>query len=398
MTKSVAMLLVAAGRGARARQASGDLAKQYVPLQGRSVLERTIVSCLESDRISSLTPVIHQDDFAAFQKVVEALAPALSDRLAPVVFGGPDRQASVYLGLKAMSLNPPDAVLIHDGVRPFVSKDLISSVITALESHEAVVPTLPIVETLKRVEGERVLETVDRAGLQSAQTPQGFSFQAILAAHETASQVKKPAFTDDASIAEWAGLDVYVITGSSTNLKITLADDFKKAEQILSLSSPLTGIPRMGTGFDVHAFEPGDEVILCGISIPFDQALKGHSDADVGMHAITDAIYGALGAGDIGDHFPPTDPQWRGASSDQFLRHAVALVANQGGRIGNIDLTLICEAPKIGPYREAMRASLAAITDLDISQISVKATTSEQLGFTGRGEGIAALASAVVIC
>lgn len=409
-------LVVAAGRGARAKRADDEAPKQYVPIGGVAVLARCLVEFLKHDAIDFVLPVIHEADRAAYDSLVaslsdhlvseidaeEADAPAIRERmlgklLAPVT-GGASRQISVLNGLKALAAKGPETVLIHDGVRPFVSPHLISNVVSALKTDQAVVPVLPVVETVKQVEGDLVAATLDRTSLFLAQTPQGFQFDAICSAHEKAALAETISFTDDASIAEWAGMGVRVLPGDADNIKITVAADFEKGAGILAEKGDrLAPVVRVGQGFDVHAFEAGSSVTLCGVEIPFDKRLKGHSDADVGLHALTDALYGAIGAGDIGQHFPPSDPQWRGAASHIFLEHAMQLLEDKGGVVSNIDVTLICEAPKIGPHRGAMVAAIAQITGLAPERISVKATTSEKLGFTGRGEGIAAMAMATVM-
>ena len=393
MAGEIAALIVAAGRGARARREDERAPKQYVPLLGLPVLAHSLRPFFASRAIDRLLVVIHEDDKAAYADVIEALGPVVDERLLPFVIGGASRQESVFAGLSALSAFSLDHVLIHDGARPLLDAALLDRVIAALDEHEAVLPCVPVADTLKRAEGRCVLETVDRAGLWRAQTPQGFRFAPIFEAHSAAARENKSDFTDDASLVEWRGPDVHVVDGSEDNIKITTAADFDRGARILEKTLNI----RVGNGFDVHAFEPGDGVILCGVTVPFDQKLKGHSDADVGLHALTDALYGALGAGDIGQHFPPSDPQWKGVSSDVFLKHAAEMVTASGGRISNVDVTLICQAPKIGPYVGEMKEAIARIVGLDVGQVGVKATTTEHLGFTGRGEGIAAMASALVV-
>jgi 2-C-methyl-D-erythritol 4-phosphate cytidylyltransferase/2-C-methyl-D-erythritol 2,4-cyclodiphosphate synthase len=296
----------------------------------------------------------------------------------------------VLAGLRQLSRLAPERVLIHDAARPFVEPRLIGDVLAALDRHAGAVPALPVADTLKRADEAGIIgSTVPRAGLHAAQTPQGFRFAAILAAHEAAAG--RSDFTDDAAIAEWHGLRVALVAGSARNTKLTTAEDLSMAQERLAPADI-----RTGQGFDVHRFAAGNHVMLCGIPIPHDRALEGHSDADVALHAATDALLGAIGEGDIGAHFPPSDPQWRGASSDRFLAFAAARVRSLGGVIANIDVTILCERPKIAPYRDAMRARLAAILGIDIARACVKATTSERLGFTGREEGIAAMAIATV--
>lgn len=418
MTCVIDALIVAAGRGLRALRDDITHPKQYVPLNGRAVLAHTIDRFYNNPLIRHIQVVIHADDHALF----EAISKNYSDKLLPPVHGGSDRQSSVVNGLQSMGLNKPDFVMIHDGARPFVSDDLLERIASGHRTHACLLPVLAVTDTLKRVSGDLVEETVDRAGLYGAQTPQSFNFEMILAAHNAAAEAVKagtaPAFTDDASIAEWHGLEVTAIAGESHNIKITTPHDFDQGVWILSqmlATEKATSLAasqtdkstetkvgamidiRVGQGFDVHAFEPGDQVILCGLPIPHNFKLKGHSDADVGMHALTDALYGAIGAGDIGTHFPPSDKQWGGAASDIFLKAAAEAVRGSGGVVTHVDVTLICEAPKIGPHAAEMKAILAGLLNIAEHRVSVKATTSERLGFTGRGEGIAALASATVV-
>jgi 2-C-methyl-D-erythritol 4-phosphate cytidylyltransferase/2-C-methyl-D-erythritol 2,4-cyclodiphosphate synthase len=383
-----AAIIVAAGRGTRA---GGDVPKQYVELGGKPVLRRTAEAFAQHSDITQVQVVVHRDDMAAFTAACGDL------NLPEPVPGGETRQESVLCGLRALRAFRPDNVLIHDAARPFVSNTLIDRVLEGLSSHKAALPALPVADTLKRAADKIVSETVDRAGLYAAQTPQGFHYEAILAAHLDAQANGELHLTDDAAVGERFGLDVVLVDGDPENRKLTSADDIAQAQRKFDQMAvrELLDI-RVGHGFDVHAFEPGNHVILCGIQIPHDAKLKGHSDADVGMHALTDAIYGALGEGDIGQHFPPSDPQWKGAASDIFLEHAGRRVTERGGVIGHADVTLVCEAPKIGPHSLAMRTELGRILGLDIGRISVKATTSEQLGFTGRREGIAAYATATI--
>jgi 2-C-methyl-D-erythritol 4-phosphate cytidylyltransferase/2-C-methyl-D-erythritol 2,4-cyclodiphosphate synthase len=338
--------------------------------------------------ISAVQAVIHPDDRANYDKAAAGL------RLLPPVAGGATRQASVRAGLEALNAAAPDIVLVHDAARPFCSTELVSRAIAACGQTGAAVPALEVTDTIKRVDADGYVDgTVDRAPLRAVQTPQAFAFPALLEAHRRAARDGREDFTDDAALAEWAGLKVTVFAGESGNVKLTTDEDFAKAEarRIASLTDV-----RLGNGFDVHAFGDGDHIWLGGIRIPHDRGLTGHSDADVGLHALVDAILGALADGDIGKHFPPTDPRWKGAASDQFLKFAVERVAKRGGKIAHLDLTVICEAPKIGPHRDAIRQRIAEIADLSIERVAVKATTSEQLGFTGRKEGIAAIATATV--
>ena len=296
-------------------------------------------------------------------------------------------------GLEALEAHAPDRVLIHDAVRPFVTADIIDRVLDALAHAPGAIAAVPVADTLKQAgPGQRIAATLERAGLWRAQTPQGFRFAEILAAHAAAAAAGKTDLTDDAAVAEWAGLPVALVMGAETNRKLTTAED-------LAMAEPTGIVPdvRTGQGFDVHRFAPGDHVWLCGVRIAHTHALEGHSDADVALHALTDALLGAIGAGDIGQHFPDTDPRWKGAASHLFLSEALRLVRAQGGSIGNVDVTILCEAPKIAPHREAMRRRIAEILGLDEARVSVKATTTEGLGFTGRREGIAALATATVV-
>lgn len=381
MSDTVA-LIVAAGRGSRL---PGVQPKQYRTLAGVPVLRWCLDAFVGHPDVTAVQVVTGADDTAHYASAIGDL-----DLLAPVT-GGPTRQESVLRGLEAIAEHVPSAsrVLIHDGARPFVSPELISTVNRALDTASGVVPVLAVTDTIKRVDDGRVGATVDRTGLFRAQTPQGFDFAQLLSAHREHAGRD---FTDDAAIAEAAGLLVLAVRGEETNLKITHPEDLDRAEAALAA----TRETRTGSGFDVHAFADGDRVRLCGIEIPHDRTLSGHSDADVGLHAMTDAILGAIGDGDIGQQFPPTDPQWRGASSDRFLRHAHERLVERGGAVVHVDVTIICERPKIGPHRDAMRQAVAQILDVAVDRVSVKATTTEGLGFTGRGEGIAAQAVATV--
>ena len=377
----VAAVIVAGGRGVRA---GGGLPKQYRHLAGQPVLRHTVAAFAGHGRVDSVQVVIHPDDRELYEKAVAGL-----DVRTPV-FGGDTRQASVLAGLEALADAAPTVVLIHDAARAFVSAAVIDGVVDAvLATGDGAIPALPVTDTLKRG-GDVVEATVDRAGLNRAQTPQGFPYSTILAAHHRA---REEALTDDAAVAEAAGLAVRLVAGEEDNVKLTTAEDFARAEVRLSGAF---GDVRTGTGFDVHRFEPGDHVWLCGVRVPHNEGLKGHSDADVGLHAITDAILGALGAGDIGDHFPPTDARWKDAASARFLAHAADLVAKRGGTVAHVDVTVICERPRLGPHKPAMVARVADILGLDATRVSVKATTTEKLGFTGRGEGIAAQAVATL--
>jgi 2-C-methyl-D-erythritol 4-phosphate cytidylyltransferase/2-C-methyl-D-erythritol 2,4-cyclodiphosphate synthase len=378
-----AALVLAGGSGSRF---GGEVPKQYGMLGGKAVLRRAADAFLCHPAIDHVRVVLRPDDLPLYRAAF-----ADADMLPPAA-GGPTRQESTRLGLESLRALAPDGVLIHDGARPFPDAALIDRVLAALDRCPGAIPALPVVDTLKRGDGDGALVagTVDRQGLWRAQTPQAFRFQDILAAH---GQARDREMTDDAMIAEQAGLPVALVMGSEDNIKITTREDMARAARRLEGS---VGITRIGSGFDVHAFCPGDHVMLGGVRIPHDFGLEGHSDADAALHALTDALLGAIGDGDIGAHFPPTDPRWRGADSAAFLRHAAALVASRGGTIANVDVTIVCERPKIGPHRDAIRQRMAAILDLDVTAVSVKATTTEGLGFTGRREGIAAQAVAAV--
>lgn len=385
--KSIVALVVAAGRGERA---GGDgLPKQYRAVAGVPLLARTLRALLAIPTITKVVPVIGPDQGALFAAL------GLADpRLAAPVTGGETRQVSVFNGLQALAGAAPDIVLIHDGARPFVDAALVSRVVTALDDASGALPVTLVTDTIKRsLDGKTVGGTEDRTQLFAAQTPQGFHFPAIYDAHRRAIAMSD-GFTDDAAIAEWAGLSVALAEGDTSNIKITLPDDFARAERLLAGEQTME--TRVGSGFDVHAFAPGDAVVLGNISIPHTAKLKGHSDADVVLHALADALYGALAEGDIGTHFPPSEMEWKDADSAIFLEHAAQRVRARGGRIVLLDTTIICEMPRIGPHVAAMRARIAEIAGLSIDRVSVKATTSEQLGFTGRGEGIAAQTMATI--
>ena len=378
-----AVLILAGGSGSRV---GSNTPKQYLKFGSKAVIRHTVDVLLTHPSVDTVQVVISENDWELY---ADALAGA---SLPDPVAGGATRQESGYRGLQALETDGPDYVLIHDAARPFVDHATIDRVIAALETQQAVLPAVAVTDTLKRSTGTppAVEATLDREDLWRAQTPQGFRFPEILAAHRNAAGLE---LTDDTAIAEHAGMTVALVTGNEDNFKITTREDLERAERI---TGAMTGETRIGTGFDVHAFTDGDHVMLCGVKIDHDHALDGHSDADVALHAVTDALLGAIAEGDIGSHFPPSDPQWRGVASQVFLEHAAGLISARGGSIGNIDLTVICEAPKVGPHRDAMRQSLADILSIDIGRISIKATTTEQLGFTGRGEGIAAQAATTV--
>ncbi len=391
----IAVVIVAAGRGLRASRGTG-LPKQYVTIGGRPVLAHTLAVFCRHPGITSIQVVVHPDDGDAYRNCVNELPLEQRRLLLAPVAGGETRQASVLAGLAALEHSGSKLVLIHDAARPFVDPALIDRVLEALGSHDGAVPAIAVADTLKRADGgQRISETVARSGLWRAQTPQGFRFEAILAAHRASVASGGGTETDDAETAALIGLDVVLVAGDPRNSKLTTAEDMTMAERLLGGS----GLPdvRTGTGFDVHRFAEGDHVWLGGVRIPHTHRLDGHSDADVALHALTDALLGAIGDGDIGQHFPPSDDTWKGAQSHLFLRDAAARVRAKGGRIGNVDLTILCEAPRIGPHREAMRVAIADMLGIDLARVGVKATTTEQLGFTGRREGIAAMASATVV-
>ena len=379
MGRTVA-LVVGAGEGQRF---GGELPKQYHLLAGVAVMRRSLKAFMDHPDVSVVQAVIHPNHHELYDAAVQGLA------LPVPVDGGATRQGSVLNGLESLNADEPSTVLIHDAARPLVDPGIISRVLAALQTSPGAIPALAVADTLKRSDGQFVETTVDRQGLWRAQTPQGFHYQNILAAHRQASGDE---LTDDAAVAERAGLAVAIVEGSEDNVKVTRTGDMVRAERILG-----AGETRTGLGFDVHRFGPGDHVMLCGVKVPHEFGLEGHSDADVGLHAVTDALLGAIGEGDIGTHFPPSDPQWKGTESDIFLRHAGDMIAGKGGRISNIDVTLICEQPKIGPHRAAMIKRMAEILSITEHRISIKATTTERLGFTGRGEGIAAQAAATVV-
>ncbi len=382
----VAALIVAAGQGTRAQL--GAVPKQYQLIHGRPMLSYSIEAFTSHPAIALVQVVIGEDQRAAYDGSAEPHRKLLAS-----VTGGVTRQASVLAGLEALAAQNPDRVLIHDAARPWVSADMIARVLAALDRQGGAIAAIPVVDTLKRDGTDGfIAATIQRDGLWRAQTPQAFHFQPILDAHRRARAEDRTDFTDDAAIAEWAGLDVGLVLGSESNRKMTTAEDLAAA----NLPAAFPDI-RTGSGFDVHRFTQGDHVMLCGVQVPHDHGVEAHSDGDVALHALTDALLGAIGAGDIGQHFPPTDPQWRRAESAVFVREAARLVRARGGRIGNIDITILCERPRIGPYREAMRARLAEILGLALDRTSVKATTTEKLGFTGRGEGLAVMATATVL-
>lgn len=381
----VAALLTAAGTGTRFGAA---VPKQYLPLLGRPVMRHAAEALLAEGLVAMIQPVCA----AGEEERVAALLAGLP--ILPPVPGGATRQASVRAGLEALAARSPapDVVLVHDAARPVVPAGTIGRLLAALEGGgpPGAIPAQPVADTLKRAGADgTVAGTVPRAGLFRAQTPQAFRFTALLAAHRAATSEA----TDDAQLLECAGAPVALVEGSESNVKITFPEDLARVEALLMARM----IPRIGTGFDVHRVVPGRPMVLCGVTIPCEFGLEGHSDADVGIHALCDAIYGALAEGDIGRHFPPSEARWKGADSAVFLRHAAERIAARGGVLANADVTLLCERPRIGPHREAMQARLAELLGVEPGRIGVKATTTERLGFTGRGEGIAAQAAAMVL-
>lgn len=387
----IGVVLVAAGRGERVgRPEQGP--KQYRRIGGVPVIRRTLDAFRSHPAVGRIAVAIHRDDAALF---AEAAGDAASAVL--VVHGGATRQASTRLALLALADAGLDGVLVHDAVRPFVDHALIDRVIEGIGADRASLPALPVSDTLKRAGDDRLVsDTVPRDGLFAAQTPQGFAFRPLLDAHEQAHAAGRDDFTDDAAIAEWAGMSVKIVEGSPDNIKITWPRDIDMANARLGNGHAFPDV-RTGNGYDVHAFEDGEFVTLCGVAIPHDRRLSGHSDADVGLHALTDALLATCGAGDIGTHFPPSEMRWKGAASRIFVEEAVRIVRGNGGRIANADVTLIAEAPKVGPHRAAMVAAMAAMLGIAPERVSVKATTNERLGFVGRGEGIAAIATASVV-
>lgn len=377
---TTAALIVAAGRGSRA---GGGLPKQWRPLRGRRVIDWTI-GAFRRDDIATIALVLSAEDHEAWHSFA-------ADPQLILAEGGSDRAQSVRNGLRALQGCGITKVLIHDAARPCVPEQVISDVINALDRGQAAAPALPVTDALWTGKDGQVSGTRDRSGLFAAQTPQGFCYDSICAAHDG----HPGGAADDVEVARDAGLAVSIVPGDADNIKITRPEDFARAEEILRTKTNMD--IRLGNGYDVHRFGPGDSVILCGVEIPHDRSLQGHSDADVGMHAVTDAIYGALAEGDIGRHFPPSDPQWKGAASEIFLAHAADLARDKGFQISNVDCTLVCEYPKVGPHAAAMQAEMARILKIDATRVSIKATTSERLGFTGRSEGIAALATAALI-
>jgi 2-C-methyl-D-erythritol 4-phosphate cytidylyltransferase/2-C-methyl-D-erythritol 2,4-cyclodiphosphate synthase len=393
---AVVAIIVAAGRGARA---GGGLPKQYRSLGALPVLARTLQAFMNHPRIDRVQPVVNWDDLDLYQDALRTLQNGASKLCDPVA-GGATRQVSVRLGLEATASGLASTnnvcVLVHDAARPFVGSALIDRAVDAGRDHGAAVPGLPVTDTIKVVDRQgQVVDTPQRETLRAIQTPQAFALESILDAHRKAAELGLDGFTDDGALAEWAGLAVTVFVGDPANIKLTRAADFDEAERRLG-TTPMSMVTRAGTGFDVHAFGDGDHVWLGGIRIAHNRGILAHSDGDVVLHALTDALLGALCDGDIGVHFPPSDPQWRGASSDRFLAFAAERVRASGGVIDHLDVTVLCEWPRIGPYRDAIRERIAAVATVPLGSVSIKATTTERLGFTGRGEGLAAQAMATI--
>lgn len=381
----IALIILAAGVGKRFNK-DGNIPKQYVHLQGQPVIYHAVKAFLP--HVDSIQPVGDPETLTSI------LSPLENKKILSPILGGKERQDSVRAGLEALSALPeaqqPDLVLVHDGARPNISAEIIQRVIDALKEYPAAIPAIPVAETLKRNKNNVIDETVCREGLFRAQTPQGFQFKPFLDIHREAAGSSA---TDDAALFENVGLEVALVQGDEDNIKLTYPEDLKRLECLMSNMM----LPRIGAGFDVHAFEKGRPLFLCGIEVPHELGLAGHSDADVALHALCDAIYGALAEGDIGAHFPPSDNQWKNADSKRFLIHAGERVRQRGGKIINIDLTLICERPKMRPHIEKMREKIAELLQIDFSRVSVKATTTEKLGFTGREEGIACQAMTSVL-
>ena len=380
-----AVIIVAAGRGERAGQGAGP--KQYRTIGGRNVIDRAISAFAKHDGIDAVQPVIHADAHDLF-----AAAVSTNDKLLPPVVGGATRQASVLAGLEALAQHGCEQVLVHDAARPFVTSGVIERVIAGLETSVGSLPTLAVADSLQRVEGNIVGDAVSRDGLHIAQTPQGFTFEPLVEAHKAAAARNAHDFTDDSSLMRDAGYEVVAVEGDAVNTKLTTAEDMTRAQAAFTVPDI-----RVGHGYDTHQLVAGESIWLCGVELPHTHKLSGHSDADVGLHALPDALLATIADGDIGSHFPPSDEKWKGAKSDQFLAHAISLVRQAGGTVTHMDVTLLCESPKIGPHRDTMRDAMATITGVDRARISVKATTNERIGFIGREEGMVALATATAV-
>jgi 2-C-methyl-D-erythritol 4-phosphate cytidylyltransferase / 2-C-methyl-D-erythritol 2,4-cyclodiphosphate synthase len=390
----VLALIVAAGRGSRAGE---GIPKQYRPLGGSTVLTKTLAAFSGHSAITSIVVVIHPDDRDLYGAAVAELGPVCTKKLLPSVAGGATRQASVNAGLEAIAnMEEAAIVLVHDAARPFISNALLDRAIEGAQAWSAAIPGIAVTDTIKRIDASsKVVETPPRLQLRAVQTPQAFALAPLLAAHRKAALAGRHDFTDDGALMEWAGHEVRIFEGETSNIKLTNPEDFAAGNAMMS-PQPSHHVTRVGTGFDVHTFGEGDYIMLGGIAIEHTHGLVAHSDGDVVLHALTDAVLGALAEGDIGTHFPPSDPQWRGASSDRFLAYAINRVRARGGIVDLLDATILAEAPRIGPHREPMRARIAEIAGIDIESVSIKATTTEKLGFTGRGEGIAAQAAATI--
>ena len=386
MSIRVAAVVVAAGRGLRTGL---DYPKQYKVLGGSPMVRESLRVFTGHPEVDLVVPVIHPDDTSRFAVAAEGLS------LAKPVSGAATRQGSVRAGLESLASDKPDIVLVHDAARPFTSQALVSRAIAAAAKHGAAVPGLPVTDTVKLIDDDSlVASTLDRSHLRTVQTPQAFSYPLLLDAHRRASAAKRDDFPDDAALVEWAGMKVAIFEGEARNMKMTTPEDFARVDREAQMAAADI---RTGIGYDIHAFdEGGDQVWRGGVKIPHARKLQGHSDADVALHALTDAILGALADGDIGVHFPPSDEKWRGASSDKFLKFAVDRVTARGGQVSHLDVAIVCEAPKVNPHRDAMRARIAEIAGVSIDRVGVKATTNEKLGALGRSEGIAAMATATV--
>jgi 2-C-methyl-D-erythritol 4-phosphate cytidylyltransferase / 2-C-methyl-D-erythritol 2,4-cyclodiphosphate synthase len=387
-------LVVAAGRGTRAAVDGTAAPKQYVEIGGVQVLTRTLNALAQCPQIDHIQVVIHRDDGDAYHVAAQGVGSGV--KLLPPVMGAATRQGSVLAGLDALAAHAPTHVLIHDAARPFVDQATVSRICRALETQAAAIAAVPLADTLKReASNGTIAETISRDKLWRAQTPQGFQFDTILSAHRRARDAGETALTDDAAVAEWAGIPCALVAGSEANIKLTTAEDIAMADK--SIRTALVPDIRTGQGFDVHRFKAGDHIWLCGVRVPHTHGVDAHSDGDVGLHALTDALLGAIADGDIGLHFKNTDPRWKDAASHMFLADAVRRVKERGGHITNVDVTVLSEAPKIAPHRDVMRAAIAKILGIDVGRVGLKATTTETLGFTGRREGLAALATATVV-
>ncbi len=378
-------------------RAGGGIPKQYRKLAGVPVLTQTLQAFLKSDLVDLVQVVIHRDDTHLYQQALDRIDPAVSHRITRHAHGSTTRMQTVSNGLEALGhlAGDSDIILIHDAARPFISQDIIRRAIEAATDHGAAVPVMAMTDTVKRVDAAgNVSETLDRTSLHTVQTPQAFRFGLVRTAHSAAAKAGYQDATDDGGLVEWAGLPVATFPGDPANIKLTTAEDFVMAEARMVTAPSM--LARVATGYDVHAFGKGDHVWLCGVNIPHDRGVVAHSDGDVALHALCDAIFGVIGDGDIGVHFPPSDPRWRGAASDQFFAFACERLRARGGIIDHLDISLVCETPKIGPYRSAMLARIAGIASIRPDQVGLKATTSEGLGFTGRSEGLAALATVTV--